>query len=168
MQQADATSPKHRFDVLLGWMSAAPLALILLLTFVDVLMRYLFAMPVRGSSELIQFAMALTIFAALPVVTRQREHISVGILSDLMRGRLRTAKFLVCDGISLIALGLMTWRLGIQAFEYIDSKDATIVLRLQLAPLAFVMCGFALVTCLVVALQMVQTLRSSDSPEGAV
>ena len=62
----------------------------------------------------------------------------------------------------------MTWRLGIQAFEYIDSKDATIVLRLQLAPLAFVMCGFALVTCLVVALQMVQTLRASDSHEGAV
>ena len=167
MQQADTKRPSHRFDVLLGWMSAAPLALILLLTFADVLMRYLFAMPVRGSSEMIQFAMALTIFAALPVVTRQREHIVVGIISDLVRGRLRMVKLLFCDGLSLLALGLMTWRLGIQAFEYIDSKSATIVLRLEMAPLAFVMCAFSLATCVVVALQMVQTLRTPPSTEGA-
>jgi TRAP-type C4-dicarboxylate transport system permease small subunit len=167
MQQADTKRPSHRFDVLLGWMSAAPLALILLLTFADVLMRYLFAMPVRGSSEMIQFAMALTIFAALPVVTRQREHIVVGIISDLVRGRVRMVKLLFCDGLSLLALGLMTWRLGIQAFEYIDSKSATIVLRLEMAPLAFVMCAFSLATCVVVALQMVQTLRTPPSTEGA-
>jgi TRAP-type C4-dicarboxylate transport system permease small subunit len=166
MHVADVKPSRHRFDVLLGWMSAAPLALILLLTFADVLMRYLFAMPVRGSSEMIQFAMALTIFAALPVVTRQREHIVVGIVSNLVRGRIRTARLLFCDGLSLLALGLMTWRLGIQAVEYVDSKDATIVLRLEMAPLAFVMCGFALVTCVVVALQMVQTLRTPPSPEG--
>ena len=166
MQQADTKRPSHRFDVLLGWMSAAPLALILLLTFADVLMRYLFAMPVRGSSEMIQFAMALTIFAALPVVTRQREHIVVGIFSNTFRGRMRTAKLLFCDGLSLFALGLMTWRLGIQAVEYVGSKDATIVLRLGMAPLAFVMCGFALVTCVVVALQMAQTLRTPPSSEG--
>ena len=167
MQQADTKRPSHRFDVLLGWMRAAPLALILLLTFADVLMRYLFAMPVRGSSEMIQFAMALTIFAALPVVTRQREHIVVGIISDLVRGRVRMVKLLFCDGLSLLALGLMTWRLGIQAFEYIDSKSATIVLRLEMAPLAFVMCAFSLATCVVVALQMVQTLRTPPSTEGA-
>ena len=167
MQQADTKRPSHRFDVLLGWMSAAPLALILLLTFADVLMRYLFAMPVRGSSEMIQFAMALTIFAALPVVTRQREHIVVGIISDLVRGRVRMVKLLFCDGLSLLALGLMTWRLGIQAFEYIESKSATIVLRLEMAPLAFVMCAFSLATCVVVALQMVQTLRTPPSTEGA-
>ncbi len=166
MHAADVKPSRHRFDVLLGWMSAAPLALILLLTFADVLMRYLFAMPVRGSSEMIQFAMALTIFAALPVVTRQREHIVVGIVSNLVRGRIRTARLLFCDGLSLLALGLMTWRLGIQAVEYVGSKDATIVLRLEMAPLAFVMCGFALVTCVVVALQMVQTLRTPPSPEG--
>jgi TRAP-type C4-dicarboxylate transport system permease small subunit len=162
-----AVSNDHRLDRVLGWMSAAPLALILLLTFADVLMRYILAKPVRGSSEMIQFAMALAIFAALPVVTRQREHITVGIAANLMRGRLRTVKFLICDGISLIALALMTWRLGIQAFEYTDSKAATIVLGLGMAPLAFVMCAFGVVTCIVVLLQMVQTLRASGSSEGA-
>lgn len=167
MHADDIKPSRHRFDVLLGWMSAVPLALILLLTFADVLMRYLLAMPVRGSSEMIQFAMALTIFAALPVVTRQREHIVVGIISDLVRGRVRMVKLLFCDGLSLLALGLMTWRLGIQAFEYIDSKSATIVLRLEMAPLAFVMCAFSLATCVVVALQMVQTLRTPPSTEGA-
>ena len=167
MHADDIKPSRHRFDVLLGWMSAAPLALILLLTFADVLMRYLFAIPVRGSSEMIQFAMALTIFAAVPVVTRQREHIVVGIISDLVRGRVRMVKLLFCDGLSLLALGLMTWRLGIQAFEYIESKSATIVLRLEMAPLAFVMCAFSLATCVVVALQMVQTLRTPPSTEGA-
>jgi TRAP-type C4-dicarboxylate transport system permease small subunit len=167
MHADDIKPTRHRFDVLLGWMSAVPLALILLLTFADVVMRYLFAMPVRGSSEMIQFAMALTIFAALPVVTRQREHIVVGIFSNTFRGCMRTGKLLLCDGLSLFALGLMTWRLGIQAVEYVGSKDATIVLRLQMAPLAFAMCIFSFVTCVVVALQMVQTLRTPPSTEGA-
>ncbi len=153
-------STGSRFEKILGWMSAIPLTLILVLTFADVLMRYLFARPVRGSSELIQFAMALTIFAALPVVTRQREHICVSLTDGLFRGRARVAKLLACDAVSLLALALIAWRLGIQAVEYIDSKAATIVLGLGMAPLTFVMCAFAVLTCAVVILQMAQTLRT--------
>jgi TRAP-type transport system small permease protein len=160
VQQDNSEHAGKGFDRVLGWMVAAPLALILLLTFFDVLMRYVFAKPVRGSSELIQFAMAITIFAALPVVTRHREHISVSMTANLFRGRMRTAKVLLCDAISLLALGLMAWRLGVQATEYVDSKAATIVLGLGMAPLTFAMCAFAVLTCLVVILQMLQTLRS--------
>lgn len=167
MQAGDPDRAGSRLDKVLGLMSAAPLALILVLTFADVLMRYILAQPVRGSSEIIQFAMALTIFAALPVVTRHREHISVSLTNNLFRGSMRTVRLLVCDGISLLGLALIAWRLGIQAFEYIDSKTATIVLGLGMAPLTFAMCAFAVLTCIVVVLQMIETLRGAPRAGAA-
>ena len=56
----------HALDRLLGGLSALPVALIMVLTFADVLGRYVFSSPLRGSVELIEYAMALVIFTALP------------------------------------------------------------------------------------------------------
>lgn len=153
------------FDWLLGVMSAGPLALILVLTFADVLMRYLFAKPIPGSSEIIQFAMAMTIFAALPVVTRQRGHITVSMANGLFNGPMRLVKVLTCDAISLLALALIAWRLGVQASEYVESKAASVVLGLEMAPLTYAMCAFAVLTCIVVLLQIVSTVRRTSNRE---
>lgn len=155
------------FDWLLGLMSAAPLALILVLTFTDVLMRYLFAKPIQGSSEIIQFAMAMTIFAALPVVTRRRGHITVSMTDGLFKGSMRLVKVLTCDGISLVALGLIAWRLGVQASEYVESQAASVVLGMGMAPLTYAMCAFAILTCIVVLLQIAATLRRTPTPEAS-
>jgi len=55
-------------DRWLGWMCSLPLGLIVVLTFFDVFARYVFSAPIKGSLEIIQYSMALSIFAALPLV----------------------------------------------------------------------------------------------------
>lgn len=88
MNNNSSSLQANRSDLLfrvLGWLSALPVALIVVLTFADVLGRYVFSSPVRGSLEMIEFAMALVIFTALPLVTRQREHVTVSLIDGMFK-----------------------------------------------------------------------------------
>lgn len=128
---------------LLGLLSAIPVALILILTFADVLGRYIFSSPVRGSVELIEFAMALVIFTALPLVSRNREHVSVSLIDGLFKGTGLRIKTMLCDAVSALALGILTWRLALQGLEDLQSETATVVLGLPHAPLSFTLTALA-------------------------
>lgn len=128
---------------------------IVLLTFLDVFARYLFSSPIKGSLEIIQFAMALVIFTALPLVTRQREQVTVSLIEGLISApEARRIKQVACDLVSLIAVALLTWRLWIQAGELAVANTRTIVLGWPMAPLTYVMSVCAAATMLVIALQI--------------
>ncbi len=151
---ADASvvpAPDSRLDRVLGVLTAVPLALIVLLTFADVFARYLFARPIRGSVEIIQYAMALVIFTALPIVTRHRGHVTVSLVDRFLKGGAQRVQRIVCDALSLLALALVTWRLWEQAASDSAGQTKTIVLGLPQAPLAYVMCAFAAFATLVMA-----------------
>jgi len=123
-----------------------PLSIILVLTFVDVFMRYVFASPVSGSSEIIQMAMAITIFAGLPLITRERGHITVSLIDGLFGAAALRAKQTVCDLVSLLALVLLAWRLWEQAGRYVKTRTETLVLALPMAPLTYAMFAFTVLT----------------------
>ncbi|MBL8342626.1 MAG: TRAP transporter small permease [Rubrivivax sp.] len=123
----------------LGVFSALPVALIVLLTFVDVFGRYVFSSPVRGGVEITEHAMALVIFAALPLVTRQRAHISVGVLDGMKRGTFTRIRTTLCDLIAAGGLALITWRVAAQALDDRKSGTASVVLGLPQAPLGYAM-----------------------------
>lgn len=159
----DAGRDASRLFRLLGWLSAIPVALILLLTFADVLGRYIFSSPVRGSVELIEFAMALVIFTALPLVSRNREHVSVSLIDGLFKGTGLRIKTMLCDAVSALALGMLTWRLALQGLDDLESETATVVLGMPHAPLSFVLTALAGVSTLV----MLELIWNSISNRGA-
>ena len=156
MSQDTTQRPSPRPDALqrtLAWLSAVPVALIVVLTFADVFARYAFSSPIKGSVEIIEFAMAMVIFTALPLVTRRRGHVTVSLIDNLVKGLGRKVKLVACDAISALALGLLTWRLFLQGRDDLESGSATIVLGLPHAPLSFTLTFFAgLTTLLVLAL----------------
>lgn len=139
-------------EAALGLLCALPLAVILSVTFLDVFARYLFAAPIRGSVEIVEFAMALVIFGALPLVTRSRGHVTVGLLDGFLRtGAMRRAKQLLCDGLSVLALGLLAWRLWVHAGGESHDASRSIVLGLPHAPLTYTLCALALLSMLFMA-----------------
>jgi TRAP-type transport system small permease protein len=159
-------APDDRADRVLGRLSAIPLALIVLLTFADVFARYLFARPIRGSVEIIQYAMALVIFTALPLVTRHRGHVTVSLIDKLVTGRTAWVKQVVCDALSTMALALITWRLAAQAASDTAGSTQTVVLGLPQAPLAYTLCLFAAIATLVMAGLLLRTLRGELPATG--
>jgi len=151
----------------LGFVSALPLALIVVLTFFDVFARYLFSHPIPGASEIIQFAMALAIFTALPLVTHAGGHITVDIFTYALSNRTKAFLQLPCELFSGLALAVIAWRLWVQAGEYAESHTATIVLQLDMAPLAYAMAVFAAFSVVIVGLRFVEALRAVLVPEVA-
>jgi TRAP-type transport system small permease protein len=142
----------------LGLISALPVALIVALTFIDVFGRYVFSSPVRGSVEIIEQAMALVIFTALPLVTRQRQHVSVGLFEGQRKGLARAIRLTLCDAISTLALAVLTWRLLVQAREDWDSDAASVVLGLPQAPLGFALTALAATSTVLMAVMTWQSL----------
>jgi len=143
MDAAPTPGRRDAADHILSLLSALPLGLIVVLTFADVFARYLFSSPIRGSVEIIQFAMALVIFTALPLVTRKREHVTVSLVDGVLRGGARRVQQVLVDAISVFALGVLTWRLWLQGGDDLAADTRTIVLGMPQAPLTFAMCAFA-------------------------
>lgn len=161
--QTPAAPKPDAADRLLGLLSALPLALIVVQTFADVFARYLFAAPIRGSVEIIQFAMALVIFTALPLVTRQRGHVTVSLIDGLLPRAGRRIQRVLCDALSLLALGVLTWRLWLQAGDDVAASTRTIVLGWPHAPLTYALCLFAAASTLAMAWLLWQSLHGVNA-----
>jgi TRAP-type transport system small permease protein len=147
-----------RIDTVLGVLCAVPCLVMVALTFADVFARYLFSAPVRGSLEVIEFCMALTIFTALPLVTRHKGHVTVGLFAG-GTGALQRWRHMFCDLLSLVALALLAWRLWSYAAESAAGGTRTMVLRLPEAPLVQAMSLLCVASAIAVGTHLVTRVR---------
>jgi TRAP-type C4-dicarboxylate transport system permease small subunit len=166
MAQLDVqtTPPASAFDRILGMISIIPLAVIVCLTFADVFARYVFSAPIKGSIEIIEYAMALVIFSALPLVTRQRGHVSVTLFESLFKGKTKRLKNVLCDALSAIALLMLAWRISVQATDDLQASTTTMVLGLPHAPLYFALAVLAAVSAIVTLQLLWNNLRCEEEP----
>jgi tripartite ATP-independent transporter DctM subunit len=98
----------------------AVLFLMVAVTFVDVILRYLFNRPIMGVVEITEVMMIVAVFLSVAYTQYQKGHVSV----DLVISRLSAKARLVMNSInSLIALGLfgiVTWRLIVQTLYFAE------------------------------------------------
>jgi TRAP-type C4-dicarboxylate transport system permease small subunit len=104
---------------LLGYVAAAFLAAMVLLTVADVVLRSVFAYPIRGMLELIELGLACTIFIALPAVFLRDEHLVVDVL--------KKSRFFDRAGavVSLVVLAFMGWMMLPNARNMMEFGDVT-------------------------------------------
>src|SRR6188508_1853868 len=76
-------------DAVLGIASAAILFCMMLLTFVDVVARYLFNFPLRGGFEVTELMLLVLIFAGLPLVSHSDEHVTMDFIDRMLPARAR-------------------------------------------------------------------------------
>ena len=85
------TSPRpsweRRADAALGLAASAILFAMMALTFVDVVLRYLFNRPLRGGFELTELMLLVLIFAGLPLVSHADEHVTMDFIDRLLPAR---------------------------------------------------------------------------------
>ena len=78
-----------RVEGILGLASSAILLGMMLLTFADVVARYLFTRPVRGAFEVTELLLLVLIFAGLPLVSFTNEHAVMDFIDRLLDRRAR-------------------------------------------------------------------------------
>lgn len=104
----------------LEWISGGLLLAMMVLTFVDVIGRYVFTAPIFGAGEMIQFLLMGCVFSAMGIVSARDSHIAVELISPALERRFpRGYRWFVgaisLFGMSLIALQLL--RIGLDAIE---------------------------------------------------
>lgn len=133
------------------WLTAILLAAMMLVTFADVLGRYLFNAPIFGAAEMIQFLLAGTVFSALGLVTANDQHIAVDLIAPKLRSLFPTIQPLLVSAFTFVGLMLISIQLIRIGVEAIHTDKATIVLEWPIA-IIVLPCG---VLCFVAAVSQI-------------
>ena len=94
----------------LVFLSNWALALMMFLTFVDVLLRYIFNSPIQGSAELIEFLMAIVVPFSIAYCAHQRQHISVDLIIERFSRLTRKILDCVVNLATFLLFILVSWQ----------------------------------------------------------
>lgn len=142
-------------DVNLKVIMALLLFAMMAITFVDVVGRYVFSRPVPGGFEIVQYLMALVVFASLPLTTAADSHLSVTVIPPRTAGAVGLIHKFFIRALSLITLGLITWRMADQAIQLDRARQISGYLGLPLAPIAWTMAALASLAFLVLLIKVI-------------
>lgn len=124
---------------LLSGTAAIVMFLMMLVTLIDVLGRYLFSAPLDGAYELTELMLAAVIFLGLPLITAEGGHIAVDLLDSIFGSKGQRIQNGLIELINVLAFGTFTWVLWEHALKVQRYADTTAVLQIPLAWLAFMM-----------------------------
>lgn len=147
---------KSLLSTLCGVLAALALFGIMMLTLVDVTGRKLASASLPGSLELTELMLVVVIFAGLPLVSLQREHVVFDSLDPLLPPALRRVQQALVDaacGAALLGVAWLMWTKGSQMIEY---GDTTAQLKLPLGPFVYLMSVLCAVTAAVHGLLALQ------------
>jgi TRAP-type transport system small permease protein len=137
--------PEHRLErrveALLGVAASAILFAMMVLTFVDVVARYLFSRPVRGAFEVTELMLVVLIFAGLPLVSYADEHAAMDFIDRLLSPRGQRVLLAVVHLVCAAMLFLLAWLVWLKADKIWAYRDATDVLRILYGPFVYFMAG---------------------------
>lgn len=118
----------------------------MMLTFVDVIGRYVFTAPIFGAAEMIQFLLAMTIFGGLCLVNARDEHITVELFEPQLDRWIPTARRII---VQLFSVGMMAV-IAYQLYEFaLDAQRVgtrSVVLEWPFATVAFTVAGLSVVS----------------------
>lgn len=134
-------------ELVTAWLArvaTVALALIAVVTFCDVIARKVFNAGFTFSVEMTEMAMALIVFLGVGLVTHQRGHIVVDVITLRLSERARVWLGFVTNILSLGFVAIMVWRLWLQAAFIASKGDSTPIWNFPLWPIAYVIAGGSL------------------------
>ena len=142
-------SPRAWLEAALGATSGTVLFLMMMITAVDVVGRYVFNKPLNGGFEVTEMLLAALIYCGLPLVSQRREHIVIDTFDPLMSARVKRALDVVAEIVCSLTLGGIGYLIFRRAARVAEYGDTTNVLKLPLAPVAYVMGTMIIIACLI-------------------
>ena len=130
---------ERRADTILGVAASAILLAMMLLTFVDVVARYVFSRPVRGAFEVTELMLVVLIFAGLPLVSWADEHALMDFIDRLLGARAQRLLVRAVQAACAAVMFLLTWLIWLKADRIWAYRDATDVLRVVYGPFVYFM-----------------------------
>jgi len=140
---------ERRADTILGVAASAILLAMMLLTFVDVVARYVFSRPVRGAFEVTELMLVVLIFAGLPLVSHADEHVTMDFIDRMLPERAVGILIRVVHALVAAVFFFLTWQVLIKAARIAGYGDTTDVLRITVGPFVYFMAAMIFLTAVV-------------------
>ncbi len=126
-------------ETALGAVSAIVLFAMMLVTAADVAGRYLLNLPLPGGFEMTEMMLAALIYCGLPIVSLRRGHIVIDTLDPFFPRPFKRFLDIVADIACFVTLAGIGWLIFRRALRVAEYGDTTNVLKLPLAPVAWLM-----------------------------
>ena len=110
----------------------------MMLTVLDVILRYLFNSPILGAFEITEFMMVFIVFLSLAYTQSQKGHVSVDIFVTILSERKQLFIELISHIIYFLLLLIITWKSVARAIELMESKEVSGTLSIPVFPFYFV------------------------------
>jgi TRAP-type C4-dicarboxylate transport system permease small subunit len=130
---------ERRADAVLGIAASALLLCLMLVTFADVVARYLFNRPIRGAFELTELTLLVLIFAGLPLVSHADEHVTMDFIDRMLPARAVPVLIRAVHAVVAAVFFFLTWQVLIKAARISGYGDTTDVLRIPVGPFVYFM-----------------------------
>ena len=130
---------ERRVEAILGVAASGILLTMMLLTFVDVVGRYVFNRPLPGAFEMTELLLLVLIFAGLPLVVHADEHAVMDFIDRLLGPRGQRAVARTIHGLGGALMFLLAWLVWGKADRIWGYRDATDVLRIVYGPFVYFM-----------------------------
>lgn len=130
---------ERRIDAVLGAASSVLLFGMMLLTFVDVVARYLLNRPIRGGFEITELMLLVLIFAGLPLVSHADEHVTMDFIDRILPPAAQRVLVRVVHGFCAAIMFFLAWQVWIKAGAISGYGDTTDVLRITVGPFVYFM-----------------------------
>lgn len=144
----EGESVAHRWNrwaaTSLAYVACGVLTLLAVVTFADVIARYVFNRPFSFTVEVTELAMGLIVYFGIGLTTHERGHVSVDVVTLRASARGRAALETLTGLLGLGFLGLMIWRLWLRAQALLATGDVTQVWAIPVWPVAFAMAAGAI------------------------
>jgi TRAP-type C4-dicarboxylate transport system permease small subunit len=140
---------EKRIDAVLGVAASVLLFGMMLLTFADVVARYLLNTPIRGAFEITELALLVLIFAGLPLVSHADEHVTMDFIDRLLPPAGRRAAVRFAHVVCAAVMFFLTWQIWIKAGKISSYGDTTEVLLIAVGPFVYFMDAMIALTGLV-------------------
>src|SRR3954468_5775215 len=107
------------------WIAACALVVLMLVTVIDVFMRYVFNRPIRASFDTVEVMLMVFVFNGMAAAFFGRRHVVIDLLDRVFGPRGTAVLIRIADVLSVLCLGVLVWAMLLpasQAYQYGDTK----------------------------------------------
>jgi TRAP-type C4-dicarboxylate transport system permease small subunit len=112
-----------------AWLAALGLVLITASYVFEVVVRYFFNSPTSWVNDFVSYALCASIFMALPKVTKDRAHVAVTIVVDIIKPALAHKVHFVVYAIGFVSCLLAAYLGGLQVYREYTKEIVTLAIN---------------------------------------